>query len=282
MIRLQKAFRHFIRLGAMLLLVAHQPLWADPEPLRVGIVPYLTANVLMTLFQPVRQHLEKGLGQPVELFTAADVKTFVKRTQRPDFDLVITAAHQARLAQLDGGYLPLARFSGPLHAALAVASDAGLRGLTDLRGKRVAITDRSILVNIAMLQILAEQGIAEKDLILVPVNSQNNAILAVTRGDADAAIIAHFTLDQIPQEQKAGIRLLYRSPALPNITLLAKSTLKPEVRQRLQQTLLSLPATGDGAAFLEKSRFQGIVAADERFMKTLDIYLTETRRQLAP
>ena len=63
------------------------------------------------------------------------------------------------------------RFNGPLRAAVVAGSNASqISRLEDLRGKRIAITDRSILVNIAMLKTLSEIGISEKDVQLVPVN----------------------------------------------------------------------------------------------------------------
>lgn len=255
-------------------------LHAQPEALRIGIIPYLTPNVLISLFQPLRLQLEKDLGRPVELYTAPDVRTFARRTLKPDFDIVITAAHQARLAQIEGGYLPLARFTGPLHAAVVVSKNSSAQHLADLKGRRIAVTDRSILVNIAMSRLFAEQGIREKDLHYLPVNSQNTGILTVARGDADAAIIAHFALDQSPAEQRDAVRSIFRSAVLPNVTLLASPALDANRREQIRQSLLQLPKTIDGAKFLESSRFQGIEAADEAFMKSLDPYLKETRRQL--
>lgn len=249
----------------------------------IGIVPYLTPNVLMTLFKPLRMHLEHDIGRGFDLYTSPDVRTFVSRTRKPDFDLVVTSAHTSRLAQLEGGYQPLVRFNGPLRAAVVVGSNASqINRLEDLRGKRIAITDRSILVNIAMLKILSEIGISEKDVQLVPVNSQNTGILAVARGDADAAIIAHFTLDQIPPEQRDGVRVIHTSADLPNVMILAKKGMKPELVERLRNSLLHLPDAPGGKEFLQKSRFIGVQAVDEAFMKTLDPLMPETRKQLTP
>lgn len=264
---------------AIVMLLAN-PVAAGAEPLTVGIVPYLTPKVLIGLFQPVRLHLEKSLGRPVEMYTAPDVKAFVRRTFKPDFDLIITAAHHARLAQIEGGYLPLARFSGPLHAAVAVASASPLQDLKDLKGRQIAITDRSILVNIVTLKQLADAGISEKELRLTPVNSQNTGLLTVSRGEADATIVAHFTLDQIPLEQRGGIRVLFQSEALPNVTLLAKPSLPAADLEAIRRALLALPETPEGRDFLRTSRFQGINPADDAFMKQMDAYLPETRRQL--
>jgi phosphonate transport system substrate-binding protein len=253
---------------------------AQQDALRVGIIPYLTPNVLMSLFQPLRQHLEKDLGRPVELYTATDVRSFARRTLKPDFDIVITAAHQARLAQLDGGYQPLARFTGPLHAAVIVARNSPLQQLNDLRGRRIAITDRSILVNIVMTKTLADLKLSDKDFDFVTVNSQNTGIISVAQGESEAAIIAHFTLDQSPEDQRRAVRVIYRSDALPNVMLLGSSKLDAALTERIRTSLLNLPNNPEGAAFLEKSRYQGIQKIDETFMKTLDPYLKETRKQL--
>lgn len=250
------------------------------EPLTIGVIPYLTPNVLMSLFQPLREHLEKELGRPAELYTSPDVRTFAKRTLRPDFDLIITAAHQARLAQVEAGYYPVARFTGPLHAAMVVGTSSPAKELKELRGKTIAITDRSILVNIAMATTLNSLGITDKDIKYLPVNSQNSGLLAVARGDADAAVIAHFTLDQSPEEQRKAVRVLYKSDVLPNVTLLVKPTLPADERTAIQRALLALPNQPAGAIFLEKSRFQGLQATDEASMKRLDAYLPETRHQL--
>lgn len=254
--------------------------FAQQEALRVGIIPYLTPNVLISLFQPLRLHLEKELGRPVELYTATDVRSFARRTLKPDFDIVITAAHQARLAQLDGGYLPLARFTGPLHAAVVVARNSPLTQLTDLRGRQIAITDRSILVNIVMSKTLADLKLSDTDFGFVTVNSQNTAIISVAQGKSDAAIIAHFALDQSPEDQRQAVRVIYRSDVLPNVTLLASPKLDQALREKIGASLLRLAGSPEGADFLEKSRYQGIQKADADFMKTLDPYLKETRKQL--
>ena len=265
-----------LALGLVLTTAAH----AEQAPLRIGIIPYLTPSILINLFQPIRQHLEMELGQSVELYTAPDVRSFAKRTLKPDFDILITAAHQARLAQIEGGYLPGVRFNGPLHASILVANESPNIRLEDLKGRRIAITDRSILVNIATLKILADRGIAEQDLTFIPVNSQNSAILSVARHEADAAIIAHFALDQSPAEQRNAVRAIYQSVALPNVMLMLSPKLESAQRKRIIHSLLNLPQTPDGAHFLEKSRFGGIQTIEDAVMKSLDVYQPETRKQL--
>ena len=255
---------------------------AEERALRVGVLPYLTTNVLITLFQPLRTHLEQKLGRPVELYTAPDVPTFVRRTLDSSYDLTVISPHHARLIQIDAGHIPLVRFSGPLQAAVAVRSESPLRDVSELRGRRVTVSDRSFLTNIVTMRRLASMRIGEKDLRLTTVSSQNNALMAMARGDADAAIITRFVLNQIPLAQREGFRLIYTSEALPNLVLIARPGLPQGEREALRQVLLTLPTTPDGRAFLQKSRFQGIQDVTPVFMRQLDSYLPETRRQLYP
>ncbi|RIX46972.1 MAG: phosphate/phosphite/phosphonate ABC transporter substrate-binding protein [Rhodocyclales bacterium GT-UBC] len=251
-----------------------------PDAIRIGIIPYLTPSLLLSLFQPLRQHLEKDLGKPVEIFTAPDVPTFARRVHHREFDLVVTAAHQARLAQVEAEYLPIARFSGPLHATVIVSKDSPIKQIGDLKGKRIAVTDRSILVNIAISKIFADSGLREPAIQYLPVNSQNTGILTVARGEADAAIIAHFALDQSPPEQRNAVRSIFRSPELPNVTILLNSRIGANLREQISKSLLNFPQTAEGRKFLEQSKYQDIAPANNEFMKSLDPYLAETRRQL--
>ena len=68
----------------------------------------------------------------------------------------------------------------------------------------------------------------------------------------------------------------------PNITLLLRPDLDAGARQSIRQALNSFSATPDGQAFLQRNQFVDIQAVDDGFMKNLDVYLPETRRQLAP
>jgi ABC-type phosphate/phosphonate transport system substrate-binding protein len=45
---------------------------ASPDkPLEIGVVPYLSARVLIASYEPMRLYLEQVLGKPVKIYTAA-------------------------------------------------------------------------------------------------------------------------------------------------------------------------------------------------------------------
>jgi phosphonate transport system substrate-binding protein len=237
--------------------------------------------VLLKLFEPIRAHLEGELKRPIELYTAPDIRTHVRRIQKPDFDAIITAAHMGRLAQLDAGYLPVAGFESPLKGVVTVHKDSPIRNLRELEGKTVAVNDRLVLVSIVTLQDLQRAGVRTGDLRIVSSITQNSSLLSVARGDVDAAITAIFTLNQIPEAQRQDIRTIYTTDRLPNVMFLANPRLPANERDAMRRALTGFGRTPAGEQFFSTSGYNGIVPLDDAYMKTIDIYIPETRRILA-
>ena len=253
----------------------------EAPPLRVAVVPYLTTNVLLKLFEPLRSHLAQEMQRPVELYTAPDIRTHVKRIIKPDFDAVITAAHMGRLAQLEAGYQPVAGFESPLKGIVAVHKNSNIRDIQDLKGRSVAVNDHLVLVSIVTLKDLQKQGVKLDDMQIVPAVTQNSSLLSVARGDVDAAITAIFTLNQIPEGQQQDIRTIYTTDRLPNVMFLANKRLPDAQREAMRKALLGFGKSPGGEHFFATSGFNGIVPLTEAYMKTIDVYIAETRRILA-
>lgn len=253
----------------------------DRPALRVAVVPYLTTSVLLKLFEPIRAHLERELGRRVELYTAPDIRTHIRRIQKPDFDAVITAAHMGRIAQLDAGYLPVAGFESPLRGIIAVRKDSPIRSIADLRGRTLSVNDRMLLVSIVTLEDLRDRGLRFDELRFVSSVTQNSSLLSVARGDVDAAITANFTLNQIPPEQSQDIRAIYTTERLPNVMFLASPSLAAAERALMLRALTGFGTTAEGQQFFATSGYNGIVALTDAYMKTIDRFVPEARRVLA-
>ena len=236
---------------------------------------------LFRLFEPLRSHLAQEMQRPVELYTAPDIRTHVKRIIKPDFDAVITAAHMGRLAQLEAGYQPVAGFESPLKGIVAVHKNSNIRDIQDLKGRSVAVNDHLVLVSIVTLKDLQKQGVKLDDMQIVPAVTQNSSLLSVARGDVDAAITAIFTLNQIPEGQQQDIRTIYTTDRLPNVMFLANKRLPESQREAMRKALLGFGKTPGGEHFFATSGFNGIVPLTEAYMKTIDVYIAETRRILA-
>ncbi|MBT9519859.1 MAG: PhnD/SsuA/transferrin family substrate-binding protein, partial [Dechloromonas sp.] len=101
---------HFLLLSCCLTLFS--PMAAAQEkatvrPLTVGLMPYLSTRMLLANYQPIAVALEQELQQPVQLVTAPDFDTYVKRVLDGEYDVAVLAPHFARLAIRDYGYSAL-------------------------------------------------------------------------------------------------------------------------------------------------------------------------------
>ena len=275
--------RHLGRVGVFLLLALAFPRAqaTDRHSLDMGIFPYLSTRILLDLYQPVRIYLTKELGEPVNLFTAPNFKTYTDQTQQGVYDIVVTAPHFARLAQREAGYIPLVMYTRELLGIVVVARNSPIRSLQDLKGKRVATPNRLALVTIMGQQLLRDNGlIPGLGVRMRDVASHNNAVLAVLRGEADAAITEHAALEQMPAELRNSVRIVAQTPPVPHVMYLVHGRLGQARIARIKAALLRFPGTEDGRAFLKEGGFAGMRPVEEADLKNMDRYLPELKRLL--
>jgi len=255
---------------------------AAGKPLEIGVFPYLSVRSILTTFQPVRHYLERELGRPVEMYTAPDFRSFIARSQQGEYDVLITAPHFARLAQLQTGYVPLAGFTKELHPIIVVARSSHYRNLADLRGKTVAIPDRLAIVSMMGLRLLREHGIEDdRDYRLVSAVSHNSAVLDVTHAKADAAITEAAALQQMPDELRNGVRVIATAGKAPHVMLMAHPRLGHGTIQKLRSLLEQFATESpEGREFLAATGYESLKPVREAVLKSLDPYAQEILRIL--
>ncbi len=52
--------------------------WAE-EAFIIGVAPHTSARVILETYQPLRLHLQRALGIPVEILTAPDFNEFARQ-----------------------------------------------------------------------------------------------------------------------------------------------------------------------------------------------------------
>lgn len=108
---------------------------ANAQAFQIGVLPNVTARVILTNYRPMREYLAEELGRPVEVTTAPDFREFHARTMAGAYDLVVTAANLARVAQLDARLELLAGYDPPIPALLVMRKDSPVGTLDALRGR---------------------------------------------------------------------------------------------------------------------------------------------------
>lgn len=253
---------------------------AATTPLRVGVFPTVGPAQLLANYQPLRLYLARELGRPVDIFTAKDFPSFHRDTLAGSFDLVLTAAHLARLAQRDAGWLPLARYTEDNRSTLITSRRQPVAALKELAGRNVAVANRTALVVIIALHWLDEQGLrAGRDFTILSVPTFSAAANAVQGGEAALGIVSTATLKQVPPQVAAGVQVFQQLPSIPYTWAIAPGLRGdgPRVQEVLVRFSDKLP---EGKTFYDATNHGGIVAVGDEFLRSIDPYVDETRRLL--
>lgn len=255
---------------------------AAEAPLEVAIFPTLSAKSLLEMYEPLRQALQTRLGRPVYLSTARDFSLFANRTQAGEFAYVITAAHLARLAQVEAGYRPLLRMTTTMSAAFFVAKDSPITTMADLRGQSIGTPDPLALATIAIKDALITAGLDPvRDVKLNALVSHNAAILSVLRGENAAAGVWEPALKRMPEDVAPRLRKVGQGVELPMATLLLASPRQPAAEaEAVVRAIRDYAATPEGVEFFNKTAYLGVAEVDPQQFKLYDRYLPLVRQAL--
>lgn len=255
---------------------------SSAQPLQVGVVPYISARVLVATYEPMRLYLEQVLGRPVKIYTASGFRQFFLNAKNGDYDLIITSGHLARILQKEYQFTPLLRYSTGGSGLIVVALNSPLKTLQDLRGQVIALPDQLSLASIVCMTFLREKGMNPgTDFQPLEVPSFASAILSVQKGTAGAAISAPAALAQMPLDLHESVQAIMNTGEFISQVLLVHPRLgKSEVEQINKALLRFGNESNEGKQFLYSTGFGSIIPATARDMSSLDRYIAETRRLL--
>lgn len=249
----------------------------------LGVLPIHSSRVLVERYEPLRIYLERTLQQSVRVESAADFARFHARTLRGDFDLAITAAHFARLAQKDLGFQALAQFQPDHDALLVTRADRPLVSLKDMKGGQLAVIDRLAITAMAAIQLIEAAGLeSDKDFKVAEHRSHASVAHSLLSGLSAAAVTTSQGMLQIPDDSRRKLAVQKHIADIPAFVLLAKPDLPRNQAERLKALLMAFPREAEGIEFLGRTGYTDIRPASEASMKRADAYLKETRKVMKP
>lgn len=263
----------------LIVLVLSLSLSAQAAPaFTIGVLPVHSASILTKRYEPLRAYLEAQLKQPVRVESAPDFARFHARTLKGDFDLTVTAAHFARLAQKEAGLLPMAQFTPDHDSLLVYAVERPLHQARDLRGKQLAVIDRLAITAMAAIAYLDEQGLdQDQDYRVSEHRTHASVAHALISGVAAAAVTTSQGMLQIPDDLRRKLVVQKHIADIPAFVFLAK----PAQAERLRGLVLGFPREVEGIDFLGQTGYSGLIPITEARMKKADAYLRAARRALA-
>ena len=169
----------------------------EVKVLRVGFLSTGEPATTAIRLEPFRAYLEGRVGIPVELVPAATYEALIDSTIDDHVHYAIHSATSFAIAEQACDCVePLAvpaAYDGStgFHSVLLVRADSPLRTLTDVRGKRIALSaEDSIAGRLLPLAELAGEGIDPDSHFseVVTMPGPEAAVIAVLSGTADVAV----------------------------------------------------------------------------------------------
>ena len=255
------------------LLVATPGVLHAEGEITLGVLPYVTAGQLVEYHTPLKNYIAESLGRPVALITAPDLPGFVERTGKHEYDLILTAPHFGRLAERRDGYQVVVRTLNEIQAAFLVRKDSDIQRLEDLNGKRIMVAQPISMMYQLSVGTLEKKGLVPgKNITIVEARTNNNALSAPLRNEADAGVTGILLWGIATGEQKEQLRLIGTSPSVPGFVLMAHKRVPKRDVDKLRKALLSFRTTPQGEAYFAASGLKGFGPMDNATMSSLDPY----------
>ncbi|HEY9191251.1 MAG TPA: phosphate/phosphite/phosphonate ABC transporter substrate-binding protein [Methyloversatilis sp.] len=250
---------------------------ADPRPLRVGIAPHTSSRVILEMYQPLRVHLEKALGVPVQIITAPDFTEYARRALDQEYDLAITTGHQAQLLKTDAAYVPLLTYKAPFRAVIVVARDGKVAAGRDLAGAQVVGLGPSSLVTIWGLHWMRDNG--APDVSVRYVSAADSVAQLILNGDVLAGTVSLANFQVLAPDVQSQLRFLAESPALAGRVYMLNSSESGRAAA-IQAALWSFAESPAGKEYFAKYKVDGYRKLAPGELDVMAPYAAEVRQQL--
>ena len=252
---------------------------ADVAPLRVGIMPFNSPLALLRTHQPLREHLQRSLKRPVELYTSSDYFTYMNEALDQKFDVLIAGPHFGAMA-IDRGYVALVRYKATLQPILVVRGESPIVDVADLRGRRIGLSSRLSISSIGGVRWLQDHGLRMgRDYQISERATHGAAVAAVAVGDLDAALTTHTPLNQIPADVRAQVRILPTEINVPHLMTLAHRRLGQHEIERIRDALQDFSdRSAEGRKFFSETGYLGYQPVVAEDLATMRPYVELTRK----
>ena len=244
--------------------------------LQIAVAPFLPAHLIVKNYQPMREYLELKLKHPVSFITAPDYKTFYERTQRHDYDVIITVAHAAYLAQAEAGYVPMLRPVKLTQPVLIVSTKSNFKHPLDLKGKVITMPDPLAIISMQGIEMLHEAGLnPDTDVSVKHLPNHSAAVNYVIAGEVAAAIVSNRALLQMSNAAQKKVHIIHQSSkwAAPGVFYLANPALPHEQIALLAQTIQQfVKDTPQGVEFISKLGYGSLIPVTAQDLQPLAGY----------
>jgi phosphonate transport system substrate-binding protein len=261
-------------------MVEMQTISAKAKTFNIGVLPHLSARTVAEQYQPLQAYLTDAMKSQVVVSTAVDWRHFYSNVKAGEYDLIITAAHIARLMQLELGLHPIASYYPNIKGVFIAAKSSRLTSPVLARNQRIAWANPAALINLQAESWLETtyQMKKDTDYQTVQVRGGDSVPLSILSGDSMAGIVCLSDLETLSDSIKNRIEVVSVFTEVPGFVVLTGREIGLEQSSSLTKQLLRFSeATTEGKTFELRTGFRIATAPHDKQMRLMDGYAAKVR-----
>lgn len=247
---------------------------ADPDKLIVALIPDENAATVIQDNQGLKDYLTEAFDKEIELVVTTDYSSMIEASRNDRLDLAYFGPLSYVLAKAVSDIEPFAaRIKGgtkTYNSCIIGNTKKGVTSFDDIKGTTFALGDPASTSSRLFPELtLAENGLTKgKDFQGVFLGSHDAVALAVQNGNAQAGGMACPILKSLKKKgviDPSKVTTIAQSSPIPQYPWTMRSTLSPELKEKIRVTFLDLdsdkvlkPFNADGFASITDSDYDGI------------------------
>lgn len=255
---------------------------ADPDTLRVALLPDENASTIIQNAQPLKAYLEGALDKEIELVVTTDYSSMIEamrfgRIEVAYFGPLSYVLAKSRSPDIEPFAVGVSRGSPTYNSVIIARADGPVRAVADIAGRTVGFGDNASTSShlIPRAHLAGEGLLADADYEYVHLGTHDAVARAVQAGNVDAGGLSQPIFENLVERGSIDgdrVRVLAESKPIPNYPMVYQGDLAPELKRAIRDAFLQL----DDADILKTFRAEAFVATDDA---AYDI-LRETARVL--
>jgi len=243
---------------------------ANPDKLRIALLPDENASTIIQNAQPLKKYLEEVLKKPVEIIVTTDYSSMIEamrfgRIEVGYFGPFSYVLAKSKASEIEPFGVGVEKGKPNYQSILIATADGPVKELTDIKGKPFAFGDRaSTSSHLAPRALLAKKGlIGDADYKVVHLGQHDAVARAVAAGQVPAGALSEQIYRVLVETKKIDptkIRQLALSDPIPNYPLTMQGYLQPELKDAIRRAFLNLK----DPVILKLFRVEAIAAATDK------------------
>lgn len=242
---------------------------ANPDVLKVALLPDENASALIKRNQPLKDYLESTLGKEIELIVTTDYSSMIEAMRFGRIDLGYFGPLSYVMAKSKSDIEPFAAMvvdGKPTYRSIIIANaDSGVESYADIKGKKMAYGDRASTSShlIPKTVLLETAGLkAGRDYEAHFVGSHDAVAVNVANGNAEAGGLSEVIFQHVMDRgliDRNKVRVLGYSGEFPQYPWAMRSNLDPELKKKVRDAFLSI----DDKEILSNLKAEGFAAISD-------------------